>query len=122
MLKNPSLIIIQDFSQMIAKVYESYPYTPSKYHVFAFLIFNIVYLDYSYILRYLSKLLCFVSNIIQISRFFEILKEFSYLSIFPLLFSKKGLKNTKKLNKITKIISYTYKITSISSIIIGNFV
>ena len=103
-------------SMMIKKVYESFQYTFSKIHIFAIFIFNIRFWKYTFIIRITSELLCFGVLRIQISLFFESPKILSYLWNKSLLFFKKGLKPTKKLNKITKQKIFTNKIKTISSI------
>jgi len=105
-------ILFMFFSRMITKVYESFLYTLQN------IIFNLVFLDYTYTLSYLSKLLCFVSNVIYICCYFEIPKKLSYLWI-PEIFLKKIFKATKKQNEIFKQISSTYKYRYISIITIG---
>jgi len=105
-------------SLRIKKVYESFKNTYSKYHVLAIFILNLVFFNYSSITRYLCKyLLRFGSNGDQTNPFFEIPR--IYLFIFSQLFSKKELKNTKKLKKITIQKINNIKIVTISSIIIG---
>jgi len=91
----------QNLYSMFIKVIESS--TSSKYHVFAIFIFNIVFPKYSFIIRYLSKFLFFVSNLFQICLFIEIPIKLSIFLNLPIIFSKKELKTTKKLNIITTI-------------------
>jgi len=82
-------------------------------------ILNITILYTRNFLEILVIMFHFVLNENQIIRFFEIPKILSHLFIFPPLFLKKELKNIKKLNKITKLKTFTNKIITISSIIIG---
>ena len=98
-----SAIIIHVLLIMIKKGYKSYFYASTTYQVLAIIFLKFIFENHCYIFIFLSKLL-FIG-------FFEIRKKISDLSIFPLLFSKKELKNTKE-------ISYSYKITSISCIMV----
>jgi len=62
-------------------------------HVFV----TVFFLDYSQILRYLNKIICFVSNLIKIGCFFEILKKISYINSFPPNIHKKNTQKSKKI-------------------------
>jgi len=114
-----SSIMNHSVSLMKKKVYESHQFTSSKHHIFALFVFNIVFLDYSFFIRYTCQFQFFGSIGIQISRILESLKQISYLLQICLLFSNKERKTTKILNKITKQIRYSFKINTISIIIIG---
>jgi len=111
-------ILNHNVSLMITKVYESLQNTSSKNHIIIIFFFNILFLNYSFIIRYTSQLLCFCTIGIIISLFFESPKKLSYLPNISLLFCKKELKPTKKLNKITKQKCFSFKTITISSIII----
>jgi len=104
-------------SPLIMKVNQSRQYISFKNLVI--FVFNILLLNPSIIIRYSSQLLCFGSIGIQISRFLESLIELTYLWNISLLFSKKELKNTKKLNEITKQKTFTNNIITPSNIIFG---
>jgi len=69
-----------------------------------------------YLLGYIRKILYFWLNRIQNTQFYQFSKKLSNLSIFSLLFSKKELKTTKNISKITKQMIFS-KIITISSII-----
>ena len=114
-----SSIICQVLAFMISRVYYSLQYTFSKFHIITIFIFNIIFLNYSIIPRFLSEHLKLKSNRIQTNPFSDIQKELYYLLIFPKLFWKKELENTKNINKITKQKINTNKLITISSIIIG---
>jgi len=85
--------------------------------IWALFIFFISISNYHYFLGFIRKILYFGLNGIQNNRFFLFSKKLSYLSIFSLLFSKKELKTTKNVNKVTRQKTFTYKIITISSII-----
>jgi len=93
------------------------PYICLGNAIWTLFILDITISDYLNLLGYIRKIFYFALNGIQNTRFFQFSKKLSYLSIFPLLFSKKGLKSTKKPNKISKQKTFTNKILTISSII-----
>ena len=106
-----SSIINHNYSLMIDNDNASFHFSSRKNHVLAIFILN-----YKHILIYLSKCQIFESNRIHKNPFFEIQK---FWLNCPLILSKKILKTTKRLNINAKQIRSTYRITSISSIIIG---
>jgi len=103
---------------MILKFVNSVPYLSLGNAIWTLLIFDITISEYQYLLAYIRKLIKSVLNRFQITAFFGIPKKNSYLSIFSLLFSKKGHKTTQKPSKIIKQKIFTYTIITISSIII----
>ena len=113
--KQPQLssIINFIFSQLITHVYLAHN-TSKIYFSFAIFIFKKVFLKNSHILRNFLKIQRLGPNGIQANQFSQIQIELIYLLNFLLLFPKKGLKNYKKINKVTKQI-----INMISGITIG---
>jgi len=116
-----SSIMNHNVTLIIKKVIQARQYISFINHIFVIFVFNILLLNYSFIIRYSSQLLCFGSIGIQISRFLESLIGLSYLWNIFLLFLKKELKPSKKLNEITKQKTFTNNIITTSSIIIELF-
>ena len=107
--------IINNIYSRITQDYQACQYTSSKYHALAMFVF----FNYSLFLSCLNIQFGFGSFKIITNPFFEIRnKLFDLLNIYH-IFSKKELKNTTKLNQITKQNINTFIITTILNIIIG---
>jgi len=78
----------------------SVPYLSLGNAIWTLFILDITISGYLNLLGYIRKISNFILNGIQITRFFEIPKKNSYLSIFFLLFPKK---NSKLLKNRTKL-------------------
>jgi len=108
---------ISDSILQILNSYESQKAMCLGNAIWNIFIFIMSISNYRCLLKYIRKILYFGLNGIQNTRFIQLSKNNSYLSIFSLLFSKKEHKNTKKPSKIIKQKIFTNKILTISSII-----
>lgn len=104
-----SSIMNHNVKLMIMKVYEPHQYTSSKNQIYEIFIFIILFDYYSFVINCTSQLIIFGTFGIQISRFVESHKKLSYLGNMSLLFSKKDLKTTINISKITKQKKFTNK-------------
>jgi len=102
------------FFLRIINVYQSFQYTYPKYLVLTIIVFHRVFLFFSSILKSFIKCLNIRSFGIQTNLFFEITKKIHYLWKSPFLLSKNELIMTNKLNKTTKQIHSTCKISTLS--------
>ena len=86
---------------------------------FSMFILLIDFSNYSHILLYLSTLIINSSNGFKIGSLFGIPNKISYLLIFPLIFPKNESKSTKIINQKTKCFWISYRIKTITCVLIG---